>query len=153
MLQFCWLHYRTQLWTSTCCELSEQCASAGKKCCEIWPGKWCKIWPGERCKIWPGKWCKVWLKNCCKDWPKVVAKVGQEIVAKFGPKSCKNRLKNAAKFGRKNGCKIWPRKVRAGKCFQASAGKIVQNKQMRSISAMNSQSSINWVTIFTGKCY
>ena len=140
---------------------------------KIWPDNCCKTWSGICCKGCPKNYCKVWFKKlqksaqkCCKeskcdqyllwilrtvsigynfDWNfglEIVAEFGRENIAeigreKFGRKNCENRPKNE-----------WER-------YKIRSGKSCKNKQMQSISAMNSQSSIDWVTIFFfyWKCY
>ena len=96
---------------------------------------------------------KVRPGNCCQDWLNVVAKVGRKIVAKFSPKSCKIRPRKWCKIRlgfAKIGQKVWSKIVE--KLSQESSAKKSSDKnccknQMRSISAINSQSSLDWVTI------
>ena len=65
-------------------------------------------------------------EKCCKEWPKISV---QNSVGKM--------------------VQIWPRKVRT-KLLRNSTQKFGREckNQMRSISAMNSQSSIDWVTVY-----
>ena len=84
------------------------------------------------------KWCKIRPENCCKDWPKVVAKVGQKL-QKSAEKCCKGWPKNC--------CKAWSKKLRNSAEKNVWTKNCCKRKQMQSMSAMNSQSSINWVQL------
>ena len=99
------------------------------------------------------KWCKNSAgKNGAKFGRKIVAKIGRKLLQRLA-KSCKNRPKNVAKVGRKIVAKLGPKswEIRPRKMYtvwpKSSADNCCKRKQMQSISAMNSQSSINWVTI------
>ena len=101
------------------------------------------------CKTCPRHHYKVGRKNVAKFGRKCVAKFGRKMLQSSAEKCCKEWPKISVQNSVGKMVQIWPRKVRT-KLLRNSTQKFGREckNQMRSISAMNSQSSIDWVTVY-----